>query len=158
MRLHGHASRAARSLTFRSWQAMLGRCYYPSTAHFDQYGGRGITVCERWHTFASFLSDMGERVTGMTLDRIDTNGNYEPDNCRWVSRKENSRNRRNNRILELDGVRLAVTAWADKVGLSKDTLMRRLRAGWDVRKALTTPADQRFRNRVSRSTTPKGST
>lgn len=74
---------------------MKGRCYTPTDAKFQHYGGRGITVCERWlNSFENFLSDMGERPPGLTLDRIDTNGNYEPGNCRWATPLVQSRNRR----------------------------------------------------------------
>lgn len=80
---------------YRTWSHMKGRCYTPTDAKFQHYGGRGITVCERWlNSFENFLSDMGERPPGLTLDRIDTNGNYEPGNCRWATPLVQSRNRR----------------------------------------------------------------
>lgn len=87
---HGHGSPE-----YRSWLAMRRRCDYPSTPGYHNYGGRGITVCERWNnSFESFLADMGPRTAGRTLDRIDVNGNYEPGNCRWATGKEQYANKR----------------------------------------------------------------
>lgn len=84
--------------TYRSWSDMHTRCSNPRFKDFAAYGGRGITVCERWRSFEDFYTDMGERPAGTTLDRIDTNGNYEPGNCRWATQCQQQRNRTNNKL------------------------------------------------------------
>jgi hypothetical protein len=88
---HGHAG----SPTYKSWQGMKRRCYVPHCADYPNYGGRGIVVCERWHAFENFLADMGERPgRGLSIERVDNDGDYEPGNCRWATKLDQCRNRR----------------------------------------------------------------
>jgi len=92
---HGHGGRQNRTPTYRSWYAMIARCTNQNFKQFKDYGGRGITVCERWRqSFEAFLADMGDRPQGQTLDRVNGDGNYEPTNCRWATRSEQDKNRR----------------------------------------------------------------
>lgn len=89
---HGHSSQ--RTPTYHTWTSMHARCRYPYVRSFEHYGGRGITVCDRWRSFENFLSDMGERPPDTSIDRIDPDGNYEPSNCRWATAAEQQQNRR----------------------------------------------------------------
>lgn len=126
---------------YRAWQQMRLRCTNPQHAAWADYGGRGITVCERWLTSpAAFLADMGPKPSpAHELDRIDNDGGYHPGNCRWVLRKQNDRNRRSNRHLEHQGERRTIAEWSERSGVPVDTLSYRLKAGWSVSAALTTP-------------------
>jgi hypothetical protein len=95
-RTHG----LSKSSTYRSWLAMRSRCENPNNIDWQHYGGRGITVCQSWNTFENFLTDMGRRPNGTSIDRINNAGNYEPANCRWASETTQQRNRRNNKLTE----------------------------------------------------------
>jgi hypothetical protein len=94
---HGHAREKAKTPTYYSWRAMFARCTNPNHKKYDNYGGRGIKICDRWKEFTNFLNDLGERPPGTTLDRIDSNGNYEPGNCRWATQEQQVANRRKRR-------------------------------------------------------------
>ncbi len=130
---------AARSIThgmsysveYSCWRSMMARCSNPRIAHFKNYGGRGITVCERWHKFENFLEDMGLRPSlGHSIDRIDPNGNYESANCRWATDTEQQRNRRDTRKITFNGETLSHVDWSLRLGTYKDLVMHRLNAGW----------------------------
>ena len=138
--IHGHGRRAKRSRAYIAWLNMVQRCTNPESNAFHNYGARGIVVCERWLIFANFLADMGEAPPRLTLDRIDVNGNYEPGNCKWATRKEQANNMRRNRMLEFNGERLTLAQWAERLGINPVSLSGRLEGGWPLAEALTTPA------------------
>ena len=126
--------------TYVAWRAMLSRCRNPKSKDFARYGARGIVVCERWMKFENFLADMGARPLGMTVDRERGEGNYEPGNCRWATPKEQARNRRSNVLITFQGHTASIAEWAERTGLERKTLENRIRVGWPVMKALTTPS------------------
>lgn len=128
--------------THHSWSSMLSRCRNKLHSSYKNYGGRGISVCQRWvgkSGFQNFFSDMGARPNGMTLDRIDVNGNYEPHNCRWATIKEQHRNTRFNRLIEFNGETKTIAEFSEIYGINDSTLGSRIRSGWTAERALTTP-------------------
>lgn len=123
--------------TYRSWQKMRARCNDENNNEFHRYGARGIAVCESWKQFENFVCDMGERPEGHSLDRIDINGNYEKQNCRWATPKQQARNTRRNVIVIIDGQSKTVAEWAEHPRAAKDkTIYRRLKLGWSGREAV----------------------
>lgn len=127
-------------LTHRSWESMLNRCRKTSGRHWKYYGSCGVTVCDRWSDFANFLADMGDRPSRRhTIDRIDPNGNYEPGNCRWATVSEQNCNRRNTLYIEVDGARVKLVDYCQKVGVSAQAVRTRLRLGWTLERACSEP-------------------
>jgi hypothetical protein len=123
---------------YGSWSAMIERCYDKRVAHYKRYGGRGIEVCEEWrNSFLNFYKDMGERPLGKTLDRINPEGNYCKENCRWITPKQQGLNRRNNRLITYNGKTQCLTEWANEYDINWGTLRRRLELNWNLEKALT---------------------
>lgn len=129
---------------YTRWFNMLQRCYNLKNPKFKYYGGRGITVCERWRqSVENFYADMGDPPPGMTLERRDVNQGYTQENCYWASQTQQTRNRRTAHMLTYNGETHGITTWAEKLAdtlnLNKKALDRRLRTGWSVEEALTTP-------------------
>ena len=131
------------------WQGMRARCRDPKDLSYERYGARGITVCERWYSdFAVFYADMGDPPTqDHTLERKENDGNYEPGNCRWASRKEQANNTRSNVHLTLNGVTHTAAEWSELTGINAATIRGRKRSGWSDERTLTEPADMRFATR-----------
>ena len=131
---HGHTGNA----THRSWAAMLKRCQNQNGPDYPNYGGRGIEVCDEWQKFENFLADMKECPRGLSLDRINNEGNYEPGNCRWATIKEQNNNTRSNHHLTFNGKTQNITQWVDELGLNYNTIFARINTyGWPVERALT---------------------
>lgn len=125
------------------WAEMIKRCTNPNYKRYKDYGGRGISVCDRWRKFENFYADMGDRPKGTSIDRIDNDGNYNPNNCRWATNKEQCRNQRSNVMLTFQGRTLCLSDWAVVVGIGRTTIRNRLSTlNWSVEKALTTPVRQ----------------
>ncbi len=119
------------------WKGMRQRCNTSTSPLYKYYGARGIKVCERWSRFESFLEDMGDRTAeGLSIDRINNDGNYEPSNCRWANQGEQMKNTRKTRFLEAHGKRMHMAAWARYLGINPATLHERL-AKWPLEKALS---------------------
>jgi hypothetical protein len=132
------------TLTYARWKSMMQRCYTQSASNYRYYGGIGISVCERWHDYASFVADMGQcQNKSLTLDRIDGAKNYEPGNCRWATKTEQNRNRSHCVELEYQGRKMILRDWAVEIGISPNALAQRLYLGWSVERALTTPLKRR---------------
>lgn len=131
-----------------AWQNIRERCFNPSNKNYQWYGARGISICEEWKHFKAFYewAIKNGYSDELTIDRIDSDGNYEPMNCRWVSTKDQSRNKRNNHYLECNGRRMVITDWAKEIGISAQALHERIYiGGWNVEEALSTPPLKRRR-------------
>jgi hypothetical protein len=126
------------------WAEMLSRCRNKNHKQFSDYGGRGISVCERWHVFANFKTDMGERPEGGTLERESNDGDYEPNNCRWATRKEQNSNRRNCIYVDCDGERTTLKEYCRRKNIKYRPTCKRIRDyGWTISDALSVPIGRR---------------
>jgi hypothetical protein len=122
-----------RTKIYGIWHSMMQRCYDNNSHAFIRYGGRGITVCDKWK---SFDADMGDKPEGMSLERIDNNGDYSPGNVVWASAKAQSNNRRNNVVIEINGRKQTMQQWADESGVKLGTIWMRLKRGWNAERAI----------------------
>lgn len=141
----GRMSGNRRSPEYTTWINIRERCENQQSVGYPNYGGRGIVVCEEWRaSFTTFLDDMGPRPgRGYSIDRINNDGPYAPWNCRWATTVEQGRNRRTNRLLTLSGETMCLTAWAERVGLSKRCLAARLDSGMAIDEAMSRPMARR---------------
>lgn len=140
---HGHSVGGKRSPEHSAWHSMLQRCNNPKSKRYAEWGGRGITVCERWRTFDNFLADMGTRPSlKHSLDRFpDTNGDYKPGNCRWATNSEQCNNKRNNRLLTHNGRTQTITEWGRESVVPLSAFRYRIESGWPIEEALTLLSD-----------------
>ncbi len=137
---HGGRRGGKATPEYRTWLGIRRRCHHATSRGFHLYGGRGITVCDTWrHDFAAFLRDMGPRPSRQhSIERIDNNGPYSPENCKWATREEQGRNKRNNHLVTWDGRTQTLIEWANELGLTIYTLWRRLHR-WPLERAMTEP-------------------
>ena len=127
---HGAAKKGQPHKTYMVWVAMKKRCNNHNDKRYARYGGRGVTVCEAWaSSYEQFAADMGPRPEGASIDRIDNNGNYAPDNCRWATKAEQARNTSRTLWIDIDGVRRCAQDWAAALGVSRQTIYNRLKRG-----------------------------
>jgi hypothetical protein len=142
LRTHG----LSKTPEYRVWTFMIVRCTNVAADDYPRYGGRGITVCDRWReSFENFFADMGTRpTTGHSIERKDNDGPYSPENCVWATREVQGRNKRNNRRIEVDGVTRTAIEWAEVTGIKAATICKRIEYGWDAKRAVTAPV---FRGR-----------
>lgn len=126
---------------YHIWGSMVQRCHCNTAKAYRYYGGRGITVCDRWRfDFATFMSDMGPRPSGYSIERKENDKGYSPENCLWIPRKDQPKNTRRTVWITFDGVKGTVSFWAKKHGLKPSTITARIRKGWTHKDAASTPA------------------
>lgn len=134
-----HGATVARNFApeYLCWANMMRRCYEPTNQRFDRYGGRGITVCDRWHSYANFRADIGPRPEGLTLERINNDGNYEPSNCKWATVREQARNRRTTHMITHNSETMCLADWAKRIGRNVTTIRLRIERGLPMEMVLT---------------------
>jgi len=121
---------------YRIWSGMIQRCTNSNLEHYGYYGGRGISVCDRWQVFENFLADMGEPAPGFSIERRDNDRNYEPSNCHWLPQEKQTQNRRGNVYISVGGEKVCLAEAARRVGVPHATLRWRIKAGWAPNRAL----------------------
>jgi len=129
--------------SYKIWQSMRQRCFNAGNPAFKYYGARGIAVCNRWNDYANFVADMGEPKQGTSLDRINNDGPYSPENCRWATTIEQMRNRRTAKRITYNGATKSIAEWAEHFGIPRGNLQNRIFRGWDLHRAFTHPYRQR---------------
>ena len=145
MTKHGLSPRGDKSPELTAWNGMKSRCYNSKNKAYKNYGGRGIYVCDEWRDdFARFAKDMGDRPSSdHSIDRIDNDGPYSPDNCQWTTRYHQNRNHRRNHMITFNGETKCITDWAKTLGIRQNTLHYRLKK-WPLERALTEGANKQF--------------
>ncbi|MBT6048755.1 MAG: hypothetical protein HOG49_18290 [Candidatus Scalindua sp.] len=134
---HGHSKKGEVSSTYNSWRSMKRRCNCLTGKNWRNYGSRGITYCARWDKFANFLADMGEKPEGFSLERENNDGDYEPNNCSWISLAQQANNKRTNGYITHNNIRKTVAEWSRVLGINVRTLRSRINKGWAIDKAFT---------------------
>jgi len=130
------------------WKNMKQRCTNPNNPRYVDYGGRGITVCKRWLSFENFYADMGDRPKGMSLDRRNNDRGYSPSNCQWASTSAQNINSRRAKPTRIGNETMCISDWCRKTGITYGLYKARVRKGWSLEKALTTPPRKQVNNRT----------
>jgi hypothetical protein len=150
--IHGHNRKNKRSRTYSSWNSMIQRCTNAKCKEYKNYGGRKIKICKRWLKFENFLEDVGERPKGLTLDRIDNNDDYKPNNWKWSNKKEQNRNKRNSNILLFKNKNQYLVDLAKEYKINPGALWNRIYIlGWSIDKALITPVKKLRKRKLDES-------
>ena len=141
MLIHGDSKRGQKTGEYRIWCNLRNRCQNPNNPSYANYGGRGIQVCDRWNDFENFLSDMGRRPSAKhSIERVDNSGPYAPDNCVWIPKGDQNKNKRNVKQFTYQGETLHLSDWARRFDVSMKLLYKRIyEYGWSFEKALTEP-------------------
>jgi hypothetical protein len=134
---HGHSGKYI-SKTYKVWQTLKNRCLNPNDSNYKSYGGRGISLEDRWNFFENFLEDMGEAPEGLSIERIDNDKGYNKDNCKWASVYEQARNKRSNINITLDEITRCLEDWCKIYNINRNTVNARIRLGWSIQTALNT--------------------
>lgn len=138
---HGHCGRmTGQSSEYMTWSAMIQRCTNPHNKAYHDYGDRNITVCNRWKQFENFISDVGPRPRGFTLERVNNDLGYSKENCKWVPRVVNNNNKRNNILITHNEITQTAAQWSRKSAVTYRTFMKRLERGWSLIDALSKPS------------------
>lgn len=135
----------AKTRVYNIWRGILQRCNNPKASKYDNYGGRGIKVCERWRKFENFYEDMGDPLENQTIERIDSDKDYSPENCKWATYAEQNRNTKNNNKITLNGKTQCLTDWCKEYGIKITTVLGRIERNWIVEEALKTPTKKSSR-------------
>lgn len=143
---HGQANRGKWTLEYTCWKAMRRRCRKVNDPQYKDYGGRGIVVCDRWNSsFENFFADMGLKPSSKhSIERINTNGHYCPENCVWATQKQQGRNTRRNRLLTFNDQTFCVSEWAERLNIKRSLIEKRLKLKWPVERILTEPTNMQF--------------
>lgn len=148
--LQGSDGRSSTRL-YKTWTSMLQRCENPKAYYFDHYGGRGIRVCQEWRdsfeAFRAWALSNGYS-DDLTIDRIDNDGNYCPENCRWADSFTQCNNMRSNRMISFGGKTMSLSQWARELGISRSTLAVRICKGWSIQRAFTTPVEKKYASKT----------
>lgn len=137
----------SKTTLYKAWHGMTQRCINKQNRFYRYYGGRGIKVCDRWMDFENFLKDMGERPEGYTIERIDNNEGYNPNNCKWATRKEQQRNRRVSVLVTVNGAKASLEDACNQAGIHPTTIRGRIKRGATPQEAFDKPVNSKYRKK-----------